>query len=109
MAKFKSAWNAFKQTSFWKKTISGYNKTWNFGKRTAMAGVAPASITLSLGLGLSLGVNAALKNRMRTNLQTTPPRMSPTNYPTDKRMPYNHLGTQGLSLALFNRRHNVLF
>lgn len=78
-------------------------RTWHLGIGTKIGVLA------SIGIGLTLGVNAALKNRMRTNLQATPPRMSPTNYPTDKRIPYNHLGTQGLSLALFNRRHNVIF
>lgn len=78
-------------------------RTWRLGSWSTMGFIA------SVGIGLTLGMNAALANRMRTNLQTTPQRMSPTNYPTDKRIPYNHLGTQGLSLALFNRRHNVIF
>lgn len=78
-------------------------RTWNLGIGTK------TGIFVSIGAGLVLGMNAALKNRMTMNLQATPQRMSPTNYPTDKRIPYNHLGTQGLSLALFNRRHNVIF
>lgn len=78
-------------------------RTWRLGMGTTIG------ILASIGTGLALGMNAALKNRMTMNLQTTPQRMSPTNYPTDKRIPYNHLGTQGLSLALFNRRHNVIF
>lgn len=102
MSKFKTLWNAFKQTKPFKFTTNTAPKAiWSV--RSGLA------ITASIGVGLTLGMNAALANRMRTNLQTTPQRMSPTNYPTDKRIPYNHLGTQGLSLALFNRRHNTLF
>lgn len=105
MSKFTSLWNAFKGSKAFKKTVNFTTKTTQ-GAWAMRSGLA---ILASTGVGLTLGVNAALSNRMRTNLQTTPQRMSPTNYPTDKRIPYNHLGTQGLSLALFNRRHNTLF